>query len=296
MPLTATSCTAADQQAEARSTSTGGSCSYVTGRRSLPGHPPGRHVLVHRRHSADHRPLLHHLRRSRSAPTTVVYGVPDSPDGGRPWRFAQRLASTSPQLRQRESSCCESVQERRGVDYHRLELTTTASRSSLMARWSPAVGEGEAQAISIPGRARPAASSEHPACPAAMKPGSCGPAYSASTRSCSTRMRRRFRPDRAGRATSASGTRGRASCRPSGASPSGSSRSTTQVQQGPGEQRLARLAVLRRRRSARGRWLLQDPRPGRRRDQRGGRPARHQGARICRAHRARGRRGTPPCP
>ena len=28
----------------------------------LPGHPPGRHVLVHGRHRLDHRPLLHRLR------------------------------------------------------------------------------------------------------------------------------------------------------------------------------------------------------------------------------------------
>ena len=48
----------------------------------------------------------------------------------------------------------------------------------------------------------------------------------------------------------------RASCRPSGAIPSGSSKPTTQVQQGPGQQGLARLAVLRRRRRGAGRRRL----------------------------------------
>ena len=31
----------------------------------LPGHPPGRHLLVHGRHRLDHRPLLHRLRPAR---------------------------------------------------------------------------------------------------------------------------------------------------------------------------------------------------------------------------------------
>ena len=51
-----------------------------------------------------------------------------------------------------------------------------------------------------------------------------------------------------------------------------------EVQQGPGEQGLARLAVLRGRRRGAGRGrLLPHPRPGRRRDQRRRAPARHQG-------------------
>ena len=59
-----------------------------------------------------------------------------------------------------------------------------------------------------------------------------------------------------------------------------------------GEHRLARLAVLRRRRrGAGGRRLLPDPRPGRRRDQRGRPPAGHQGARVGEPHRRGGRRG-----
>ena len=65
-----------------------------------------------------------------------------------------------------------------------------------------------------------------------------------------------------------------------------------QVQQGPEVHRLARLAVLRRRRRGPGgRRLLPHPRARRRRDQRGRPPARHQGARVGRAHRQRGRRG-----
>ena len=95
------------------------------------------------------------------------------------------------------------------------------------------------------------------------------------------------------RATSSSATRGRASSRRSGASRSGSSRpttpSTTRTRRVQG---LARLALLRRRRRhPGGRRLLPDPRPGRRRDQRGRPPARHQGARVGRAHGERGRGG-----
>ena len=43
--------------------STGGYLAYVAGHvEVLPGHPPGRRVLVHGRHRLDHRPLLHRLR------------------------------------------------------------------------------------------------------------------------------------------------------------------------------------------------------------------------------------------
>ena len=60
----------------------------------------------------------------------------------------------------------------------------------------------------------------------------------------------------------------------------------------PGEHGLARLAVLRRRRRRAGRGrLLPDPRPCRRRDQRGGPPAGHEGTRIGLPHRRGGGRG-----
>ena len=65
-----------------------------------------------------------------------------------------------------------------------------------------------------------------------------------------------------------------------------------EVQQGQGQQGLARLALLRRGRRGAGRGrLLPHPGPGGRRDQRGRAPARHQGTRVVRAGRGGGRRG-----
>jgi acyl-coenzyme A synthetase/AMP-(fatty) acid ligase len=66
-------------------------------------------------------------------------------------------------------------------------------------------------------------------------------------------------------------------------------------QQGPGEQGLARLAVLRRDGALQAADGYQDPRPGRRCDQRGGPPARHQDSNLPRSPCPRSPRQQP-CP
>jgi len=114
--------------------STGGYLSYVAGDvQLLPGHPPGRHVLVHGRHRLDHRPLLHRVRpRCRSVPPGAVRGHAELPGRRRPWRIAERLGvnifHTSPTAIRMLRKV--GPDEPAKYDYHFKHMTTVASRSS----------------------------------------------------------------------------------------------------------------------------------------------------------------------
>ena len=166
--------------------------------------------------------------------TTVIYeGVPNYPDGGRPWRIAQQLGvnifHTSPTAIRMLRKV--GPEEPKKYDYHFKHMTTVGEPiEPEVWRWYHSeVGKGEAAIVDTWWQTETGGflGSTLPALQP-MKPGSCGPGalgiYPVDLR---RGRATRCRPAAAGPGTSASGTRGRASCRRSGASPSGSSTSTT---------------------------------------------------------------------
>ncbi len=230
--------------------------------------------------------------------TTVIYeGVPNYPDGGRPWRIAEKLGvnifHTSPTAIRMLRKV--GPEEPKKYDYHFKHMTTVGEPiEPEVWRWYHSeVGKGEAAIVDTWWQTENGGflGSTLPALQP-MKPGSCGPGvlgvypviYDENGNEVPRQrqggqhlhpqpvagdLRDHLGPARAVRLDL-----------------------LRQVQQGPGQQGLARLAVLRRRRRGAGRRrVLPDPRPRRRRDQRGRPPAGHQGDRVRFADRPRGRRG-----
>ena len=229
--------------------------------------------------------------------TTVIYeGVPNYPDAGRPWRIAEKLGvnifHTSPTAIRMLRKVGPDEPEK--YNYHFKHMTTVGEPiEPEVWRWYyTEVGKGEAAIVDtwwqtenggFMGSTLPALDP--------MKPGSCGPAVLGIYPVIYDENGDEVPAGRAKRATSASATPGPASSRRSGATRTDSCRPTSGSTTRTGKQGLARLAVLRRRRrDPRGRRVLPDPGPGGRRDQRGRAPAGHQGDRVRRADRPRGRR------
>ena len=231
--------------------------------------------------------------------TTVIYeGVPNYPDGGRPWRIAEKLGvnifHTSPTAIRMLRKV--GPEEPKKYDYHFKHMTTVGEPiEPEVWRWYHSeVGKGEAAIVDTWWQTENGGflGSTLPALQP-MKPGSCGPGVLG--------VYPVIYDEDGNEVPAGSGKAGNICIR----NPWPGIFQTIwgqperfvvdllrQVQQGPGQQGLARLAVLRRRRRGAGRRrLLPDPRPGRRRDQRGRAPAGHQGDRVRCADRARGRRG-----
>ena len=231
--------------------------------------------------------------------TSVLYeGTPNYPDAGRPWRIAKQLGvnifHTSPTAIRMLRKV--GPDEPAKYDYHFKHMTTVGEPiEPEVWRWYyESVGKGEAVIVDTWWQTETGGflGSTLPGIDPA-KPGSCGPAALGILPG----------HPRRGRQRGAGGQRQGGQHRhpqpvarrlPDDLGPARAVRLDVlrQVQQGPEVHRLARLAVLRRRRRhPGGRRLLPHPRPGRRRDQRGRPPARHQGARVGRADGERGRGG-----
>ena len=231
--------------------------------------------------------------------TSVMYeGVPTYPDAGRPWRIAEKLGvdifHTAPTTIRMLRKL--GPEEPSKYSYHFKTMTTVGEPIEPdVWRWYYSfVGKGEAAITdtwwqtenggflgsTLPGL-QP------------MKPGSCGPGVLG--------IYPVIYDETGAEVPKGSGKAGNICIRnpwpgqlPDDLGSAGAVRRDLlrEVQQGQGQQGLARLAVLRRRRrGAGGRRLLPDPRPGRRRDQRRRPPARDQGARVGRDHGRGGRRG-----
>ena len=231
--------------------------------------------------------------------TTVLYeGTPNYPDAGRPWRIAERLGvnifHTSPTAIRMLRKV--GPDEPAKYDFHFKCMTTVGEPiEPEVYRWYyKYVGKGEAiitdtwwqtETGGFIGTGLPALF--------AMKPGSCGPAALGIYLDILDENGESI-PKGSGKAGNIVAPQPVARHLPDHLGPARPVRVhlLRQVQQGPGQQGLARLAVLRRGRRGAGRGrLLPHPGPGGRRDQRGRAPARHQGTRVLRAVRGGGRRG-----
>ena len=137
----------------------------------LPGHPPGRHVLVHGRHRLDHRPLLHRVRPARARHHhRALRGHAELP--GRRASLADRRAARGehlPHLPHRDPDAAQGRPGRAGQVQLPLQGHDHGGRAD-RARGLPVVLQAPSARArrSSPtpgGRPRPAASSA-PACPA----------------------------------------------------------------------------------------------------------------------------------
>ena len=160
--------------------------------------------------------------------TTVIYeGIPNYPDGGRPWRIAEKLGvnifHTSPTAIRMLRKV--GPEEPRKYDYHFKNMTTVGEPiEPEVWRWYyTEVGKGEAAITDtwwqtenggFLGTTLPALQP--------MKPGSCGPGVLGIYAEIHDEKARRYRRAAARRATSASATPGPASSRRSGVTRSGS--------------------------------------------------------------------------
>ena len=192
--------------------------------------------------------------------TTVIYeGVPNYPDGGRPWRIAEKLGvnifHTSPTAIRMLRKV--GPEEPRKYDYHFKNMTTVGEPiEPEVWRWYyTEVGKGEAAITDTWWQTENGGflGSTLPALEP-MKPGSCGPTASRHLPGDLRRGRQtRCRRAAARRATSASATPGPACSRRSGATRSGSCPPTSRkYNTEPGQPGLARLALLRQRRRGAG--------------------------------------------
>jgi len=230
--------------------------------------------------------------------TSVMYeGVPTYPDPGRPWRIAERLGvnifHTAPTTIRMLRKL--GPDEPKKYNYHFKHMTTVGEpiEPDVWRWYHGVVGKGEAVIVDTWWQTENGGflGSTLPALKP-MKPGSCGPGVLGVYPVIYDEDRNEV----------AAGSPGRqhlhpqplARHLPDNLGPARAVRADLlrEVLPQQGEQGLARLAVPGRRRGCPGgRRLLPDPRPDRRRDQRGRAPAGDQGARVGEHHRRGGRRG-----
>ena len=232
--------------------------------------------------------------------TAVIYeGTPTYPDAGRPWRIAERLDvnifHTSPTAIRmlRKAGADEPAK----YDYHFKHMTTVGEPiEPEVWRWYyEVVGKGEGghrRHLVADGDRRASSARTKPALDP-MKPGSAGPGMPGIYPVILDENGKEMSPG--------TGRAGNICIR----NPWPGIMQTiwgdhdrfvrqyyAKYCKDKNSKRVAGLAVLRgRRRAARRRRLLPDPRPRRRRHQRGRAPARDQGARVGLPHGRRGRRG-----
>ena len=220
--------------------------------------------------------------------TSVIYeGVPTYPDAGRPWRIAEQLGvnifHTAPTTIRMLRKL--GPDEPAKYNYHFKHMTTVGEpiEPDVWRWYYETVGKGEAVIVDTWWQTENGGflGSTLPALQP-MKPGSCGPGVLG--------IFPVIYDEDGNEVEAGSGKAGNICIRNPWpgifADHLGPARAVRrhllrEVQQGQEQQGLARLAVLRRRRrDPVRRRLLSHPRPGRRRDQRRGAPAGHQGAGV----------------